>query len=121
MDLLDRVGLANRAGYRPNQLSVGQQQRVAIARALAGAPRLLLADEPTANVDPKSAEVVLDLIVESCRQESISLLIVTHDMNIANRFDRVDKLDDINGVLTSPILNFSKNSGVVPTTRNSPK
>ena len=101
MDLLDRVGLADRAGYRPNQLSVGQQQRVAIARAMAGSPRLLLADEPTANVDPASAEVVLDLIRESCQQDSISLLIVTHDRKIADRFDRVEKLDEINRAFAS--------------------
>ena len=62
--LLERVGLADRGPYRPSQLSVGQQQRVAIARALAGKPKLLLADEPTANVDPVSAETVLQLIRE---------------------------------------------------------
>ncbi len=61
-DLLARVGLSDRANYRPSQLSVGQQQRVAIARAMAGKPSILLADEPTANVDPVSAESVLDLI-----------------------------------------------------------
>lgn len=94
--LLERVGLADRANYRPSQLSVGQQQRVSIARALAGKPKLLLADEPTANVDPKSAENVLDLIRTSCREEGIALLIVTHDMEIASLFDRVEKLDEIN-------------------------
>lgn len=99
-DLLARVGLADRAGYRPNQLSVGQQQRVAIARSLAGKPKLLLADEPTANVDPTSAETVLDLIRTSCRDEDISLLLVTHDMKVAQRFDRVDQLDEINRALT---------------------
>ena len=101
LNLLDRVGLADRAGYRPNQLSVGQQQRVAIARSLAGRPKLLLADEPTANVDPTSGELVLDLIRDSCRDESISLLVVTHDMNIANRFDRVEKLEEINRVFAA--------------------
>tara|TARA_R110002111_G_scaffold238993_1_gene300711 strand:+ start:48 stop:779 length:732 start_codon:yes stop_codon:yes gene_type:complete len=95
-DLLDRVGLADRANYRPHQLSVGQQQRVAIARSLAGKPKLLLADEPTANVDPQSAEMVLELIRSSCRDEEISLLLVTHDMNTAQRFDRIEQLDDIN-------------------------
>jgi putative ABC transport system ATP-binding protein len=98
--LLDRVGLADRANYRPNQLSVGQQQRVAIARSLAGKPKLLLADEPTANVDPVSAETVLELIRSSCRDEGISLLLVTHDMNIAQRFDRVEELDSINRALS---------------------
>ncbi|WDQ14770.1 ABC transporter ATP-binding protein [Rhodopirellula sp. P2] len=95
-DLLDRVGLSDRANYRPNQLSVGQQQRVAIARALAGRPKLLLADEPTANVDPASADTVLNLIIDSCRDEEISLLMVTHSMDVAQRFQRVDKLEDIN-------------------------
>jgi putative ABC transport system ATP-binding protein len=95
-ELLDRVGLAERAHYKPRQLSVGQQQRVAIARALAGKPKILLADEPTANVDPNSAQAVLDLIRTSCRQEQISLLLVTHSMEIASTFDRVEKLDEIN-------------------------
>ncbi|TWT53934.1 Lipoprotein-releasing system ATP-binding protein LolD [Rubripirellula amarantea] len=99
-DLLDRVGLADRAGYLPSQMSVGQQQRVAIARSLAGKPKLLLADEPTANVDPASAKTVLDLIRTSCRDENISLLIVTHDMNVANQFDRVEELDSINRALS---------------------
>ncbi|MFG0266828.1 MAG: ABC transporter ATP-binding protein [Rhodopirellula sp. JB055] len=95
-DLLDRVGLSDRAHYRPNQLSVGQQQRVAIARALAGRPKLLLADEPTANVDPASADTVLNLIIDSCREENVSLLMVTHSMEVATRFERCDKLEDIN-------------------------
>ena len=95
-ELLARVGLADRANYRPAQLSVGQQQRVAIARALAGKPKLLLADEPTANVDPVSAESVLDLILDSCRDEGIALLMVTHSMEIAGKFNRVDQLDEIN-------------------------
>lgn len=95
-DLLNRVGLSDRAHYRPNQLSVGQQQRVAIARALAGRPKLLLADEPTANVDPASADTVLNLIIDSCRDENISLLMVTHSMDVAQRFQRCDKLEDIN-------------------------
>ena len=95
-ELLDRVGLGDRAGYRPSQLSVGQQQRVAIARALAGKPKLLLADEPTANVDPTSSDSVLDLIQNSCREEGIALLMVTHSMDVASRFERVDKLDEIN-------------------------
>ena len=100
-ELLDRVGLSDRAGYRPNQLSVGQQQRVAIARALAGRPKILLADEPTANVDPVSAETVLELIRETCREENVSLLLVTHDMRIAETFGRVEKLDEINRVFAS--------------------
>ena len=95
-ELLDRVGLSDRAGYRPSQLSVGQQQRVAIARSLAGKPKILLADEPTANVDPVSAETVLELIRETCREENVALLLVTHDMRIAWTFGRIEKLDEIN-------------------------
>jgi putative ABC transport system ATP-binding protein len=97
-DLLARVGLKDRFNYRPGQLSVGQQQRVAIARSLAGRPKLLLADEPTANVDPSSADSVLELIRDTCREEEVSLLTVTHDMQIASRFDRIEKLDEINQV-----------------------
>lgn len=100
-DLLARVGLSDRERYRPRQLSVGQQQRVAIARALAGKPKILLADEPTANVDPVSAESVLELIRSTCREEEVSLLMVTHDMEIAAMADRVEKLDEINRVLES--------------------
>ena len=99
-ELLNRVGLSERENYRPGQLSVGQPQGVAIARAVAAKPRLLLADEPTANIDPKSAESVLDLIGESCRNENIALLMVTHDMQIASRFGRTDRLDEINLVVS---------------------
>lgn len=95
-DLLARVGLDDRAHYRPSQLSVGQQQRVAIARAMAAKPKLLLADEPTANVDPASSESVLNLIRTSCADENISLLMVTHSMDVASKFDRVEQLDQIN-------------------------
>ena len=101
-ELLDRVGLADRADYKPNQLSVGQQQRVSIARALAGKPKLLLADEPTANVDPASAESVLELIRTTCQEAGIAMLIVTHDMRIASMFDRVETLDQINKVHLCP-------------------
>ena len=102
--LLDRVGLSDRANYKPSQLSVGQQQRVAIARALAGKPRILLADEPTANVDPGSAKTVLDLIRISCQEEQISLLMVTHSMEIASTFDRVEKLDEINRAFVNKLV-----------------
>jgi putative ABC transport system ATP-binding protein len=100
-ELLGRVGLSDRAHHRPRQLSVGQQQRVAIARALAGKPKLLLADEPTANVDAVSSDSVLELIRTTCREENVSLLMVTHDLDVASRFDRVDKLDDLNRALVA--------------------
>ena len=96
--LLDQVGLSDRASYHPKQLSVGQQQRVAIARALAGRPKLLLADEPTANVDPASADNVLDLIIGSCRDENIALMMVTHSTTVTERFERVERLDELNRI-----------------------
>ena len=98
--LLDRVGLADRAHYKPSQLSVGQQQRVAIARSLASRPKLLLADEPTANVDPASSQMVIDLIRDSCREDNVALLLVTHSMEVASQFDRVEPLERINRVLS---------------------
>lgn len=96
--LLDQVGLSDRTSYHPKQLSVGQQQRVAIARALAGRPKLLLADEPTANIDPASADNVLDLIIGSCREENVALMMVTHSMHVTERFERVERLDELNRI-----------------------
>jgi len=107
MHLLERVGLADRAHYRPYQLSVGQQQRVAIARSLAGNPKLLLADEPTANIDPASADVVLDLIRTTCREERVGLLMVTHDMQVASQFDRIEELDHVNRAIMTTHANQS--------------
>ena len=95
-DLLDQVGLAERMNHKPKALSVGQQQRVAVARALANRPRLLLADEPTANIDPANQQKIVDLIRDCCKEENIALLIVTHSMEVAEQFDRVEKLESIN-------------------------
>ena len=94
--LLDRVGLGHRLTHKPNQLSVGEQQRVAVARSMANCPKLLLADEPTANVDPANQQHVVDLIRSTCKDEGVSLLMVTHSMEVANQFDRIDQLHDIN-------------------------
>ncbi len=94
--LLDRVGLGHRLTHKPTMLSVGEQQRVAIARALANKPKLLLADEPTANIDPGNQQQILDLIRETCREESVALAIVTHSPEVSKQFDRVDRLDDFN-------------------------
>lgn len=94
--LLELVGLGHRLDHKPSRLSVGEQQRVAIARALANRPVLLLADEPTANVDPANQQSVLDLIRSACREGNVSLLIVTHAMDVAKQFDRVDRLPDFN-------------------------
>ena len=95
-ELLNKVGLSDRMHYLPSQLSVGQQQRVAVARALANKPRLLLADEPTANVDPANQKRIIDLIKEVCREESVAILLVTHSDEIASRFERVERLELIN-------------------------
>lgn len=95
-ELLDRVGLGKRLGHRPGQLSVGEQQRVAVARALASRPRLMLADEPTANVDVGNQETILKLIREACTEHDVSLLLVTHSQEVASQFERVDKLSEFN-------------------------
>ncbi|MBP87406.1 MAG: ABC transporter ATP-binding protein [Planctomycetaceae bacterium] len=97
-ELLDRVGLSDRAHHKPNALSVGQQQRVAVARALANQPRLLLADEPTANVDPANQQNTIDLIRQTCSDEKIALILVTHATEVSDQFDRVDRLEEINQV-----------------------
>jgi putative ABC transport system ATP-binding protein len=94
--LIDRVGLGHRAQHKPGQLSVGEQQRVAVARALANRPRLLLADEPTANVDPANQQKIIELIRETCGEEHIALVMVTHSTEVAQQFARVDRLEEIN-------------------------
>ena len=94
--LLERVGLKDRLHHRPAAMSVGEQQRVAVARALANRPRLLLADEPTANIDPANQQKIVDLIRETALEEKISLVMVTHSTEVASQFDRVDQLDEIN-------------------------
>ncbi|MEI7462156.1 MAG: ABC transporter ATP-binding protein [Pirellula sp.] len=95
-ELMNRVGLADRMNYMPNQLSVGQQQRVAVARALANKPRLLLADEPTANVDPANQNRIIELIQDVCRVDVVAILLVTHSDEISKRFERVERLEQIN-------------------------
>jgi ABC-type lipoprotein export system ATPase subunit len=94
--LLTKVGLKDRLDYRPAKLSVGQQQRVAVARALANRPGLVLADEPTGALDASNAQQVLDLIRALCKEINASLLLVSHDLNIARQLPRVLSLADIN-------------------------
>lgn len=94
--LLERVGLEHRLAHKPAMLSVGEQQRVAVARALANRPRLVLADEPTANVDTTHQQQIVDLIRETCSEEQISLLFVTHVPEVADQFDRVEHLEQFN-------------------------
>ncbi|MBX3447034.1 MAG: ABC transporter ATP-binding protein [Parvibaculum sp.] len=89
MDLLARMGLAERAEHRPAELSGGEQQRVAIARALANRPGILLADEPTGNLDPKTARMVFGELLNICRSEGVAALIATHNLDLASHMDRV--------------------------------
>ena len=94
--LLERVGLSDRMKYKPRQLSVGQQQRVAVARALANHPDLVLADEPTGNLDAQRAEEALLLMREVCSENDAALLLVSHDREILKHFDRVEELAELN-------------------------
>jgi putative ABC transport system ATP-binding protein len=94
MELLDAVGLADKAHHRPAQLSGGQQQRVAVARALASKPAFVLADEPTANLDSKSAATLLDIMVELNRTEGTLFLFSTHDPRVVDRAKRTFHLED---------------------------
>lgn len=87
--LLDRVGLSQRAQHRPAQMSGGEQQRVAICRALANAPRMLLADEPTGNLDPDTADMVFDMLLDLVRASNMAALVATHNHALAARMDRV--------------------------------
>ena len=93
-ELLELVGMAKRAGHRPLQLSVGERQRVALARALANDPLLLLADEPTGNLDSDNATHVLDLLTRLQKQRGLTLVMVTHSPDVAARADRVVRMKD---------------------------
>ncbi len=93
-DLLDRVGLGPRADHRPAELSGGEQQRVAFCRALANSPALLLADEPTGNLDPETSDRVFGVLMDLVRDTGLSALIATHNHDLAARMDRVIRLDE---------------------------
>jgi ABC-type lipoprotein export system ATPase subunit len=99
--LLREVGLADRLNYRPQKLSVGQQQRVAVARALANRPRLVLADEPTGALDVANAQQVLDLIRKLCTEVNASLMLVTHDLDIARQLPKTMNLSEVNRASTA--------------------
>jgi ABC-type lipoprotein export system ATPase subunit len=94
LQLLERVGLPDRVDYRPGQLSGGERQRTAVVRALINEPRLLLADEPTGSLNEESASELVDLLLELCREEGMTLLVVTHAMAVAERMQRVLELRD---------------------------
>src|SRR5687768_6477574 len=94
--LLSEVGLSERLHYKPAKLSVGQQQRVAVARALANRPRLVLADEPTGNLDFKNAQDSLQLMREMCRENKATLLLVSHDPHVLEQFPEHKNFLDIN-------------------------
>ncbi len=90
--ILEALGLGHRLDHRPARLSGGEQQRVAIARALANKPSLLLADEPTGNLDPETAETVFDMLLRQVRERQIGAIIATHNLDLAERMDRILEL-----------------------------
>ncbi len=96
-ELLDWMGLVERANHRPGQLSGGEQQRVAIARALAASPRVLLADEPTGNLDPDTADDVFGVLMHLARGAGLAALVATHNPDLARRMDRIVRVE--NGIL----------------------
>ncbi len=91
---LAEVELADRARHRPNELSGGQRQRVSIARALAGGPTVLIADEPTGNLDERSGQAIIDLFLRLSRERELTVIVVTHDPEVAARLDRSIRLRD---------------------------
>ncbi|WP_418817479.1 ABC transporter ATP-binding protein [Pseudoruminococcus massiliensis] len=99
--LIERLELKDRMNHLPGQLSGGQQQRVALARALINRPSLLLCDEPTGNLDKKTTQSVMELLFDMSKEYSVTLLVVTHDENIAKRFSRVITISD--GILGGDI------------------
>ncbi len=101
-ELLEAVGLGERKNARPTRLSGGQQQRIAVARALASKPSFILADEPTANLDSKSAENLLDIMEKLNKEEHITFIFSTHDPRVVNKARRVITLQD--GIVTSDII-----------------
>ncbi len=98
---LERVGLGSRLDHYPRQLSTGQQQRVAVARALANRPKLVLADEPTGNLDRRNAAESLALVRETCRESGAALLLVSHDEHVLRQFDAVQDFAAINKTLAA--------------------
>ncbi len=101
LELLDRVGLADRAAHLPAELSGGEQQRVAIARSLINDPAILFADEPTGNLDSKNGAVIITLLLDLARMDNRSLVVVTHDDQLARSGDRLVRIED--GRIAQPL------------------
>ncbi len=97
LELLRSIQMHDRADHRPSELSGGEQQRIAIARSIANFPEIIIADEPTGNLDSLTGKITIDLLLSLAKNIGMTILVATHDMKIANRMDRVLKLD--NGVL----------------------
>ncbi|NEU04187.1 ABC transporter ATP-binding protein [Clostridium senegalense] len=97
-DILNTLGLKERENYLPNQLSGGQQQRVAIGRALINKPSVILADEPTGNLDSKSTKEIMELLKLTVKKYNTSLILITHDLNVASQADRIVRIED--GILS---------------------
>lgn len=100
--LLAEVGLEHRMNNRPHQLSIGEQQRVAVARAIIHAPELILADEPTGSLDPARSMEIIDLLENMVKRHGCTLIAVSHDMNVVNRFPRKVVFADLNKAFTIP-------------------
>jgi len=93
-DLLDRLGLGHRLDHKPTQLSGGEQQRVSVARALINQPRLILADEPTGNLDTQNSQELYDLLFQLTRETGVAFLVATHNMTLAQKADRILQIKD---------------------------
>lgn len=102
LSALDKVGLSKRINNKPSELSVGEQQRVAVARAIVNSPGMILADEPTANLDRKNSGMVIELIKELCSMEKIALIIVSHESDITGKFNNKKHFSEINIQVSQP-------------------
>jgi ABC-type lipoprotein export system ATPase subunit len=99
--LLERVGLKHRLHHYPSQMSIGEQQRVAIARALAKKPEIILADEPTGSLDPRHTKEIVQLLMDACRDEKCSLVVVSHETSVVCAFQRQDDFLKLNRAFTT--------------------